>query len=265
MDWFCHDGEGASLIELRYWPCEEGIFSALADVLRRRQQFAIATDQFSRALVVKRGEWAQSMPALPREFNKCLPRKERRLREQGGVAHLELKPGEDAAPWIAGFLALEASGWKGKRGSALACSEGNRRFALKTMSEAARRGRLLMAGIDFDGRPISRCINFTAGVGSFAFKTAFDESFAQYSPGVMAEVDNLKLFHRLAGVLWMDSLTEPDNDMMNRLWNGRRLFQTLLIGTGAWGELAASGLPLARWAQRRVAGFLRGVAAASCA
>jgi hypothetical protein len=32
--------------------------------------------------------------------------------------------------------------------------------------------------------------------------------------------------------------------------------QTLLVGEGAWGELALSGLPLLRWAKRSVAGLV---------
>ena len=44
------------------------------------------------------------------------------------------------------FLQLEASGWKGRAGSALASSDANRRFAVEVMQEAHRRGRLLLAG-----------------------------------------------------------------------------------------------------------------------
>ena len=37
--------------------------------------------------------------------------------------------------------------------------------------------------------------NFLSGAGSFAFKIAFDEAFARFSPGVQLEIDNVQAFH----------------------------------------------------------------------
>jgi CelD/BcsL family acetyltransferase involved in cellulose biosynthesis len=49
-----------------------------------------------------------------------LRRRERRLREQGELRFESLAADERIAPWIERFLNLEASGWKGRRGSVLA-------------------------------------------------------------------------------------------------------------------------------------------------
>jgi hypothetical protein len=48
----------------------------------------------------------------------------------------------------------------------------------------------------------------------------------------------------------MDSVTDPDNATLNRLWSDRRAIQSVLVGLGAWGGLWASVLPLLRWAKR---------------
>ena len=76
------------------------------------------------------------------------------LQEQGKLTHVALAPGEDIGRWIDEFLRLEASGWKGKEGSAMICSEANRRFLTETFTAAYKRGRLEMVGIDLDGKPL---------------------------------------------------------------------------------------------------------------
>jgi hypothetical protein len=67
----------------------------------------------------------------------------------------------------------------------------------------------------------------------------------------MAEVDTIREFHEVPGVRWMDSITEPDNVTINRLWKDRCMIQTLVLGLGAWGEMWASMLPMLGWAKRR--------------
>src|SRR6185436_6509952 len=112
--------------------------------------------------------------------------------------------GEDLQRWIDDFLRLEASGWKGKQGTAMSCSEANRRFLGDTFAEAYRRGRLELVGIDLDGKPLARSTGFLAGDGGYAFKPAYDEAFAKYSPGIISEVARIRNFHDLPGVRWMD-------------------------------------------------------------
>jgi len=50
----------------------------------------------------------------------------------------------------------------------------------------------------------------------------------------------------------MDSITDPDNATLNRLWKHRRPMQSVLIGVGGWGEMWLAMLPMMRWAARRL-------------
>jgi hypothetical protein len=99
---------------------------------------------------------------------------------------------------------------------------------------------------------VARRVTIHAGEGSYAFKTAYDESFAAYSPGVLAELACLREFHELDGVRWMDSYTEPGNRTVNRMWKDRRTVKSIAVGVGVWGELWASTLPLLRWLKDKV-------------
>jgi CelD/BcsL family acetyltransferase involved in cellulose biosynthesis len=252
FDWLA--AEESAFAEFRYLCCDGAFHGALADALRERQAMVVPTESFTRGLLLKRASAdAYIEAALSPESRKSLRRKEQRLGERGRVAHVVLQPGDDAERWIDEFLRLEASGWKGKLGGALACSKTNRHFAFEALSAAFRRGRLQMVGIDVDGKPVSRCCNLLAGEGAYAYRCAYDEDYAYYSPGVIAELDTVRAFHALPEAQWMDSLTDPDNATPNRLWKDRRTIETLLVGTGVWGEFWTSMLPLMRWAKRRMA------------
>jgi CelD/BcsL family acetyltransferase involved in cellulose biosynthesis len=202
---------------------------------------------YERALLIKaRGAESYIQDSLSRHLRQELRRRERRLAERGRLTHTVMRPGDDLGRWVDEFLRLEAAGWKGREGSALACSEANRRFAAQIFSAAFARGRLHMVGVDLDGRPLARCLSLLAGEGAYAFKTAYDEEFARYSPGVIAEVDRIREFHGLPGAQWMDSFTTPDNEVLNSVWKGRRAIQRLVIGTGPRGKLALASLPVLR-------------------
>src|SRR5262249_45014338 len=186
------------------------------------------------------------------DLRRRLRRKERRLCELGCVEHLALQPAEDVGRWIDEFLRLEARGWKGLAGTALAYSETSRRYFEDVATFANRLGRLLMLGIDFDGRPIARRCAFSAGQGAFAFQTAYDQDFAPFSPRAMLRLDNSTQLCALPGVRWMDSCAAPDNALINRISNDRRAIRSLAFGVGALGELVISGPPLLRWTHRRM-------------
>ena len=246
FDWLNRENE--PLAEFRYVPSDGRFYGALADALREREGMAVATESFTRALV--RND-AAAQTSLSGEHRRELARKERRLRERGQLEHVTLRDGDDAGRWIDEFLELEANGWKGRQGSALACSEENRRFAVAALTAAAHMNRLVMHGLDFEGRPIARHCYLLGGDGAFFYRTAFDEEFAYYSPGVLAGAYGLRELQALRAVKWMDSISDPDNPVVNRLWKDRRTMQSLVVGIGAWGELWASAiLPAAALARR---------------
>ena len=245
-------GADASLIEFRYLPARGAFATALAAALRRARA-AFATTEFSRPLLRKAPSAEAYLAQYSPHLRKELRRKDRRLRERAGYREIVRGPGEDFSAEIEAFIALEASGWKAAAGGAFACSEAGLRFGREVLAEAARRRRLHMVGIDCDGRAIARRFTLLAGEGAFAFRTAYDESYAEFSPGVLAEVLRIREMHRLAELAWVDSYTAPDNPTLSRMWKERRELQYVAVALGAWGDFWLSMLPLARWTARRVA------------
>src|SRR5215467_2187929 len=253
LRWFQSGKAGASLLEMESIAGDGPVHQLLVDVSDRIGLLSLTTDAHARGLWSKGGPASDDLgSAVSGELRRRLRRKERRLRELGRVEHLALQPEDDVGRWIDEFLRLEAGGWKGLAGTALAYSESSRRYFVDVATFARRLGRLLMLGIDFDGRPIARRCAFSAGQGSFAFKTAYDEDFAHFSPGAMLELDNIEQLRALPGVRWMDSCAAPDNILINRISNDRRVIRSLTFGVGALGELVISGPPLLRWTHRRM-------------
>ena len=241
----------ASVLDLGYLNAGGPFHQALVDALQESGSPSLAGEGYTRGLL-RRDRDAESYigSAISAESRGKLRRAEKRLQEEGRLAHRVLRPGDDAAKWIDEFLRLEAAGWKGKRGSALACSEANRRFGVEVFTRAFERGRLVMVGLDLDGRPIARYSAFAAGEGAFVFKTAYDEDFRRFSPGILVELDMIRAFHERTDLQWMDSFTAPGNSTIDRLWKHRCIVQRVAVGVSAAGELALAVLPLLQWAKR---------------
>ena len=111
-----------------------------------------------------------------------------------------------------------------------------------------------MLGLALDGKWIALKCNFLAGRGGFAFKIAYDEKFARFSPGVLLEVETLSRLHGRPEIEWMDSCAVSDHFMANRLWTGRREITTHLVATGAAsGRLFVRALPLLQRVRRILA------------
>src|SRR5262249_38316122 len=152
--------------------------------------------------------------------------------DAGPIEYTALATDADLDGWLEEFLQLEQAGWKGKLGGALAANDARRSYFLTVAQEAWRRGRLMMLALKHNGEVIAQKCNFLAGDGSFAFKIAYNEAYARYSPGFFLELENIRRLHDAPEIRWMDSCAVPDHPMINRLWLDRRTIQTVLIPTG---------------------------------
>lgn len=152
---------------------------------------------------------------------KELGRLQRRLGDLGAVTASTLADAGALTAWCDAFLDLEHGGWKGRAGSSLASAPETDAFFREALAGAFAAGRLEFRRMDLDGRPIAMLINFLCPPGSFSFKTAFDEAYAKYSPGVLIQLDNLQSMER-AEIHWMDSCAAPDHPMIDSLWGERR-------------------------------------------
>ena len=254
LDWLMK-ASGATLIELGPIGATGSVHQLLLQELHQRRRLFWLRNWSTRAFFEPGVDAERYLRgAISGLSLKEVRRKARRLGEQGRLAWRDLEPGEDARPWLDDFLRLEASGWKGRERSALACSAEEREFFVAAATAAHAHGRLMLLGLFLDDRPLALKCNFMNADGGYAFKIAFDEEYRAFSPGFLLEVENVRRLHRRPRIRWMDSCADAEHAMINRLWPGRRSMATVVFGTGhAPGDLLVSLLPLLRWGRRRLA------------
>jgi len=202
---------------------EDGpLHRALTEAARQRGSAAEIVHREERALLESDlspdAYWEVAVRAKKR---KELRRQANRLAEQGKVAFRRWQAGEAVEPWIDAFLALEARGWKGRAGSALASQGDTEAWFRAILSGAAAAGKLDMRALDLDGRPLAMLVNFLCPPGGFSFKTAFDEDHARFSPGVLLQQANLDLLDD-PRIAWVDSCAAPGHPMIDSVWRERR-------------------------------------------
>jgi CelD/BcsL family acetyltransferase involved in cellulose biosynthesis len=253
LDWLARDGAGCQLMEFRSIGSEGPFHRALVDEFNRRGTLSFVSECFTRAMFrPARDPDDYIRKAISGSHRKEMRRKESRLSEKGRLEYATLTGAEDPSSWIDEFLELEASGWKGKQGSALACNEADSRFFTEVMAAAFWRGRLEALALRLDGKSIAQRLYFVAGRGAFAFKTAFDEQYHRYSPGVLLQMKQIYDLHARPDIEWMDSGAAPASSI-GRLWTDRRAIQNVVIGTGRGaGDLVVSLMPLFRWIKRKL-------------
>lgn len=257
FDWLASDSSTSPLVEFNFVSGEGPFHQALIDTLNQRLSLSFVSDIYNRAMLRPKASTDDYLrEAMSREHRKDVRRKTRRLAELCSLRYTELKPDGDVDGWLEDFMRLEVRGWKGELGGALASNEVNRAYFRAVAKEAFRRGRLKMFALESNGERVAQKCNFLAENGSFAFKIAYDESYARFSPGLLVEMENIRRIHETPEAEWMDSCAAPVHFMINRLWLDRRTIQTVLIPTGKRpGELVVSLMPLIRWLHRRFKGI----------
>jgi len=249
LNWLANDPDGAAVIRFPSLAGEGKVHQLLIEALHRRGHPVWTSRRYVRALFQPSADAeAYTLASMCRKRRHELRRLENRLSETGTLSRTELLPGDDLEAWLDEFLALESRGWKGRKATALGCATKDAAFFRTAAREAFARGQLMMLDLRHNGRPIAMKCNFLSADGGVAFKIAFDEGFARYSPGALLEMDNITRLHERPDVAWMDSCADPDHPMINHLWSDRRTIETLWASTGRrGGNLLVSVLPALKW------------------
>ena len=261
LRWTETSPDRASYVDLSLIHGEGPFAKALTQVLYQDRRIVHWVEAYNRALLVQSSSADDYVEAaMSSHHRQEVRRQERRLAEQGRIEFRTLESDTDRETWIGNFFRLEDSGWKGDAGTSLRASDATRNFFREVCAAAWSRGQLEMLGLFLDDRPIAMKVNFLSGRGSYAFKIAYTEELARYSPGVQLELENIRRLHARAAAgprrndaapLWMDSCAVPNHFMINRLWKDQRTIQHLIVSSGRRrGNLLVGLLPLLRAAKR---------------
>jgi CelD/BcsL family acetyltransferase involved in cellulose biosynthesis len=243
---WARDAAGGALVEWRTIRSDGAFRHALTDALARNGLTSFVESAHTRAMF-RPAESTEAYldRAMGGKKKKELRRQERRLGEQGVLAYVDAT---DTDGWIDEFLMLEARGWKNDtsmQGDPIAGD-----LFRAYCKGAHERGRWMAMALRLDGRAIAMKVNLRMGDGALAFKIAYDESLAKFSPGVLLELEHVRRLHEPGAPAWVDSGAAAEHPMINHLWRDRAGIETLVTSTGrASGSLAIAAFPLVRFAR----------------
>ena len=127
--------------------------------------------------------------ALSAKKLKELRRQRNRLAEHGAVRFEVARSPTDVSRAVEVFLALEASGWKGERGTALRQHEGDASFIRRATRGLAETGQCEIVTMHAGDTPVAAAVVLRHQDRAFYFKLGIDERFAKFSPGVQLTLD----------------------------------------------------------------------------
>jgi CelD/BcsL family acetyltransferase involved in cellulose biosynthesis len=160
---------------------------------------------------------------------KELRRQRNRLAEHGDVSFQVARASGDVVQALETFLALEASGWKAKRGTALLQHSGDAAFIRRAAPALAERGQCEIVSLRAGSTPVAAAIVLRHQDRAFYFKLGVDENFAKFSPGVQLTLDLTRHLCADPAIATVDSTAAPDHPMINPIWRGRLTIGDVLI------------------------------------
>ncbi len=160
---------------------------------------------------------------------KELRRQRNRLADHGSVRFDVARIPCDVAAALETFLKLEASGWKGKRGTALVQDDGDVAFIRRATSALAANGQCEIVTLTAGETPLAAAIVLRHQDRAFYFKLGVDERFAKFSPGVQLTLELTRHLCADPAIALADSTANPDHPMINPIWRQRLAIGDVLI------------------------------------
>ncbi|MGU3539208.1 GNAT family N-acetyltransferase [Methylobacterium sp. A54F] len=197
-------------------------------------------------------ERAGYLAHMPGSRRRKLRQGAQRLAAAGPVTHETLRDPAALAEAVEDYVALEAAGWKGRAGTAVADRPAEHAFLRAMAAELGPAGGLRVERLRRGGRTLASAILPVSGDTLWCLKIAHDEAEAAHSPGV-------QLVHRLTlgaladpAVARVDSCSVAGYRLGEMFWTERRavahvlleaaggdpLFRVALAGEGARDRLA---------------------------
>lgn len=127
--------------------------------------------------------WADYHRSRRADLRSDVRRRRRRLEGRGEVNVVVYDGSEHLDRLLQEGFALEASGWKGRAGSAIVSNPATHTFYLRVARFAAERGWLRVTFVRVDEQPVAFSLDLECRGTHYNLKGGYDESFRDCSPG----------------------------------------------------------------------------------
>jgi len=213
---------GAHALVLRDVSLNGAAMKVLTQALRQQALQPIVLHSHLRAcLDARRAADDVLRDALSAKKLKELRRQRNRLAEHGAVRFSIARSTGEVAHAVEVFLALEAGGWKGERGTALRQNSGDLDFIRSATQGLAETGQCEIVTMHAGETPVAAAVVLRHLDRAFYFKLGIDEAFSKFSPGVQLTLDLTRHLCDEAVIATADSTASADHPMINPIWRGR--------------------------------------------
>jgi CelD/BcsL family acetyltransferase involved in cellulose biosynthesis len=221
---------GAHALILRDVSLDGAAMRTFSEVLRQQGLRPRVLQSRLRACLDATGDAEELLrEALGAKKLKELRRQRHRLADSGAVRFDLARTPVEVAAALETFLRLEASGWKGKRGTALIQDDGDAAFIRRAAPALAESGQCEIVTLRTGATPVAAGIVLRHQDRAFFFKLGIDERFAKYSPGVQLTLDLTRHLCADPAIASADSTASADHPMINPIWRGRFAIGDVLI------------------------------------
>lgn len=128
------------------------------------------------------------------------------------------------------FLLLEVNGWKGRKGTSMQMLKKASVFARQAVTDFAVEGKCEIFSLRLDGKAIAVIIDFHQDGRHYPWKIAFDEKYANRSPGSVLIYHMSKEIMARPGFKMADSLARPGKSWLSSIWHDNTSFSDIIVG-----------------------------------
>jgi hypothetical protein len=234
-------------------PLDGPCYAALAEACRQTGSAISTYERWVRPVMIPRPEdsfEAYLRRALGSSYKKRM-QQFRAVAKQGALTFRRNR-GRGALDALDAFLALEASGWKGEAGTAIACLPADTAYIRRLAELCAADDTLLIDTLLLDGRAIAMGLLIESGSRRHFLKIAYDETQGRHSPGRTLAIAMLQADFNGTPPAFFDSGAGEGVDAGTYVWGERREMANAIIRVGPGRARAARIAAFGRMWLRRL-------------
>ncbi|NOX87864.1 MAG: GNAT family N-acetyltransferase [Calditrichaeota bacterium] len=168
-------------LKFREFPVDEKLLKSLD---QKQIHFSLEEQKKPPRLEIS-GDWESYFDSRRGHFRRNLRRRMRNAEKEFGKIEYRIFDGnsDEMQSVILDGFRLEASGWKGKKGSAVIYSEEAKQFYLEIAENFSKRKMLHVGTLFFGDKMVGFNFSVFYNQTFYLLKVAYDESVSRYSPG----------------------------------------------------------------------------------
>jgi hypothetical protein len=239
-------------------PLDGPCYAALAEACRQTGSAISTYERWIRPVMIARPEdsfEAYLRRALGSAYKKRM-QQFRAVAKQGALTFRRNR-GPAALEALDAFLTLEASGWKGAAGTAIACLPTDAAYIRRLAELCASDDMLLIDTLLHDGRAIAMGLLLESGNRRHFLKIAYDETQSRHSPGRTLAIAMLQADFNGTPPAFFDSGAGEGVDAGTYVWGERREMANAIIRIGPGRTSATQAAAFSRMWLRRLRDAVR--------